>query len=122
MIEYAIAATAVFMGLVVLWKIRPALRKFVKITDALDVLPEFMVRTDTDLQEIRKAVFPNHGTAIPDGIERLEKDVRAVHGRLDGLEEWVQAESDDGEREHAALSVRLDRLDKVDIHVNPPDA
>lgn len=119
------AACVVFIALIALWKARPAMDKFVRITNALDTLPHFMDRTDKDVAEIRKAVFPNHGSAIPDGIERLERDMSTVLTRLDGLESWVQAESDDADKTHSELLVRLDRLDNVEVRVNPeptPDA
>lgn len=124
MIEYVVAAIVVFMGLVMLWKARPALRKFVRITDALDTLPDFMVRTDKDMAKIKGAVFPNHGSAIPDGIARLERDMRTALTRLDNVEQWVQTESDDAERTHSELMVRLDRVDRVDrveVRVNPDE-
>ena len=116
MIEYVVAAIVVFMGLVALWKARPGLRKFVRITDALDNLPDFIDRTDADLMEIRDAVFPNHGSAIPDGIARLEVDVTAIIGRLDGLERWVQAESDEADGEHATLQGRIKALEPRKTH------
>lgn len=116
------AAAVVFMALVGLWKARPAMDKFVRITNALDNLPHFMQRTDQDVAKIRAAVFPNHGSAIPDGIERLERDVSTILNRLDGLESWVQTESDDADRVHSELLVRLNRLGQVEVQVRPEDS
>lgn len=129
-VEITVAAVVVFLGIVALWKARPGMDKFVRITNALDTLPDFMLRTDEDVSEIRaaqerveKAVFPNHGSAIPDGISRLERDLGALLARMDDIEQWVQAESDDADLTHADLLLRLETLDatRVDIQVTPED-
>jgi hypothetical protein len=125
-VEIVTIAIAVFLGIVALWKARPGMDKFVRITNALDNLPAFMVRTDEEVAEIRaaqerveKAVFPNHGSAIPDGISRLERDLGALLARMDDVEQWVQTESDEAETTHADLLLQLEH---IKIRVKPEDS
>lgn len=63
----------------------PKLRAFMKLIDALAILPAFIERTDQKLAEIHHETHNNDGSSIKDSVDRIELGVKGLYDRTDAL-------------------------------------
>ena len=85
---------AIIVTLIVLKKIWPVLSKTVQIVDAVVELPDFVERTDKDLNIVKQQVANSHKTNLRDDLtkalelsEQAVTDIGKLDQRVDKLEQ-----------------------------------
>lgn len=107
----------------------PKVKAAVRLVDALSVLPDFIARTDTTLEEqnvkiesIHHETHHNNGSSLKDAqkrteeaVERIELGVRGLYDRADAADERADA----ADAADAAATLAMEELREDLEHTRP---
>ena len=107
-----ILAACAFVFLI--WKLWPAMRRFVATVDALGDLPAKLQL----LERIDHELHPNSGSSLRDSMDRTEKAVGEIQEQVAEHIEWSLAQVASGEQQTQAIEDRFDALENT---LNPKE-